>query len=49
LHVGSGAELIPAGPDVALAPKPASLSFEAAAAIPLAGAGALDAVHATDV
>jgi NADPH:quinone reductase-like Zn-dependent oxidoreductase len=46
LHAGSWAELVVAGPDVPLARKPASVSFEAAAAIPLAGVTALDAVHA---
>jgi NADPH:quinone reductase len=49
LHVGSWAELVPAGPDVPLARKPASLSFEVAAAIPLAGVAALDAIQAADV
>jgi len=49
LHVGSWAELIPAGPDVPLAAKPANLSFEVAAAIPLAGATAVDAIHAAEV
>jgi NADPH:quinone reductase len=49
LRVGSWAELIPAGPDVALARKPAALSFEVAAAIPLAGVAALDLINAADV
>jgi NADPH2:quinone reductase len=49
LHVGAWAQLIPAGPDVPLARKPAGLSFEVAATIPLAGATALDAVHAVDL
>jgi NADPH:quinone reductase-like Zn-dependent oxidoreductase len=49
LHVGTWAELVPAGPDVVLTPKPATVSFEAAAAIPLAGATALDAVAAAGV
>jgi NADPH:quinone reductase len=49
LHVGSWAELVPAGPDVPLARKPAGISFDAAAAIPLAGVAALDAVHAAEI
>lgn len=49
LHVGSWAELVPAGPDVPLARKPAGLSDEVAAAIPLAGATALDVLDAVDL
>ena len=49
LHVGTWAELVPAGPDVVLTPKPSTVSFEAAAAIPLAGATALDSVNAARV
>ena len=49
LHAGTWTELIPAGQDVTLAPKPAGVSFEVAAAIPLAGATAIDAVNAVDV
>lgn len=45
LHDGSYAELIASGTAV-LARKPSDLSFEVAAAIPLAGATALDAVDA---
>ena len=49
LHAGTWTELLPAGPEVALARKPAGLSFEVAAAIPLAGAAALDAVNSVDI
>ena len=49
LHDGTHAELLAAGPTVAIARKPAQLSFEQAAAIPLAGATALDSVAAVDV
>jgi NADPH:quinone reductase-like Zn-dependent oxidoreductase len=49
LHVGSWAELVPAGPDAPLAHKPANLSFEVAASIPLAGVAALDLVDAAAV
>ena len=49
LHAGSWAELIVAGPDVPLARKPATVSFDLAAAIPLAGVTALDAVHAVEI
>jgi NADPH:quinone reductase-like Zn-dependent oxidoreductase len=49
LHAGSWAELLAAGPDVAIAPKPANLSFEVAAAIPLAGATALDLIDAVEL
>jgi NADPH:quinone reductase-like Zn-dependent oxidoreductase len=48
LHDGTYADLF-ASSNVVLAPKPAALSFEAAAAIPLAAATALDAVDAVDV
>jgi NADPH2:quinone reductase len=44
LHVGTYAELISAGPELPIVRKPAGLSFETAAAIPLAGATALDAL-----
>jgi NADPH:quinone reductase-like Zn-dependent oxidoreductase len=47
LHLGTYAELV-GGPDLIVALKPASLSFAVAAAIPLAGATALDAVDAID-
>jgi NADPH:quinone reductase-like Zn-dependent oxidoreductase len=49
LRVGSWAEILAAGPEVALTPKPAGLSFEIAASIPLAGAAALDSVNAAAV
>jgi NADPH:quinone reductase-like Zn-dependent oxidoreductase len=49
LHVGTWAEILAAGPQVVLTPKPTGLSFEAAAAIPLAGATALDSVDAAAV
>jgi NADPH:quinone reductase-like Zn-dependent oxidoreductase len=49
LHIGTWAELVPAGPDCILTPKPRTLPFEAAAAIPLAGATAQDAVDAAGV
>jgi NADPH:quinone reductase len=49
LKVGTWAEVFAAGPQVALTPKPAGLSFEVAASIPLAGATALDAVDAAAV
>jgi NADPH:quinone reductase-like Zn-dependent oxidoreductase len=49
LHVGTWAELVPAGPDVVLALIPAGLSVDVAAALPLAGTAALDAVEAGDV
>jgi NADPH:quinone reductase-like Zn-dependent oxidoreductase len=49
LHLGTWTELLPVGPEVPLARKPAGVSFEAAAAIPLAGATALDAVDASDI
>jgi NADPH:quinone reductase-like Zn-dependent oxidoreductase len=47
LHDGTYAELVTSS-NVVLARKPAELSFEVAAAIPLAGATALDAVDAVD-
>jgi NADPH:quinone reductase-like Zn-dependent oxidoreductase len=49
LHVGSWAELVPVGPEVVLARKPAGISFEVGAALPLAGVTAHDAVHATEI
>jgi NADPH2:quinone reductase len=49
LHAGAWAELIAAGPEVTLARKPEGLSYEEAASIPLAGATALDALHAVDL
>ena len=48
LHDGSYAETVTAR-NLVLAPKPANVSFEAAAAIPLAAATALDSVDAVDV
>jgi NADPH:quinone reductase-like Zn-dependent oxidoreductase len=48
LHDGTYAEYL-AAPNVVLAPKPNELSFEQAAAIPLAGATALDSVDAVGV
>ena len=48
LHDGTLAELV-AGSGLVLARKPAGLSFEAAAAIPLAGATALDSVDAVAI
>jgi NADPH:quinone reductase len=49
LHDGTWAELIAVGPDAPLTRKPANISFEIAAAIPLAAVTALDAVHAADI
>ena len=49
VHEGTFAELVAVGPDMPLTHKPAALSFETAAAIPLVGATALDAVDATEV
>jgi NADPH:quinone reductase-like Zn-dependent oxidoreductase len=49
LHVGTYAELVAGGSELVLSPKPAGLTFEAAAAIPLAGVAALDAVDAVAV
>lgn len=49
LHHGSWAELLPAGPEISLARKPASVSFDVAAAIPLAGASALDLMDAVNL
>jgi NADPH:quinone reductase-like Zn-dependent oxidoreductase len=49
LHVGTYAELVAGGAELALASKPAGMSFATAAAIPLAGATALDAVDAAEV
>jgi NADPH:quinone reductase-like Zn-dependent oxidoreductase len=48
LHRGTWAELVAGGPDLVLGRKPADLSWEAAAAIPLAASTALDAVDAVD-
>jgi NADPH:quinone reductase-like Zn-dependent oxidoreductase len=48
LHRGTWAELVAGGPDLVLARKPADLSWEAAAAIPLAASTALDVVDAVD-
>jgi NADPH:quinone reductase-like Zn-dependent oxidoreductase len=48
LHDGSWAELVARGADLIVAPKPAGLTFVVAAAIPLAGATALDAVEAVE-
>jgi len=49
LHDGTYAEFVVGASGLVLVRKPAGLSFEAAAAIPLAGATALDAVDAIDV
>ena len=49
LHRGTWSELVPAGPDVVVARMPAGMSFEVAAAIPLAGATAVDSVDAAEV
>ncbi len=49
VHLGTFAERIAVGPTIALARKPAALSFETAAAIPLAGATALDVVDAAGI
>jgi NADPH:quinone reductase len=49
LHDGTYAEVIAGTSGLVLARKPAGLSFETAAAIPLAGATALDAVDAIDI
>lgn len=46
LHSGTWAELVAGGSDLILARKPAELSWETAAAIPLAASTALDAVEA---
>jgi NADPH:quinone reductase-like Zn-dependent oxidoreductase len=48
LHAGTWAELVAAA-NLVVARKPAGLSFEAAAAIPLAGVTALDALDAVSV
>jgi NADPH:quinone reductase-like Zn-dependent oxidoreductase len=48
LHTGTWAELVSGGANLILARKPAGLAWEAAAAIPLAAATALDAVDAVD-
>jgi NADPH:quinone reductase-like Zn-dependent oxidoreductase len=48
LHDGTYAERVSGGPGLVLARKPAGLSFEAAAAIGLAGATALDSVDAVE-
>ena len=45
-HLGTFAELVAVGPEQAVVLKPAGLSFEAAGAIPLAGATALGVVDA---
>jgi NADPH:quinone reductase-like Zn-dependent oxidoreductase len=47
LHVGTWAELV-GGPSLIVARKPAELGWDAAAAIPLAGATALDSIDAVD-
>jgi len=49
LHVGTYAELLAGGAELRLARKPAGISFTTAAAIPLAGAAAQDAVDAAGV
>lgn len=48
LKSGSFAEYVVGGPELVLAPKPAGLDFEAAAALPLAGSAALDLLDAID-
>src|SRR3954452_7976797 len=48
LDVGTFAELVSEGPRLVIAGKPDGLSFTEAAAIPLAGSTALDAVDAVD-
>ena len=48
LHTGTWAELVAGGVNLIVAPKPSGLSWDAAAAIPLAGSTALDAVDAVD-
>jgi NADPH:quinone reductase-like Zn-dependent oxidoreductase len=48
LHSGTWAELVAGGAGLILARKPAGLGWAAAAAIPLAGSTALDAVDAVD-
>jgi NADPH:quinone reductase-like Zn-dependent oxidoreductase len=48
LHAGAFAELVSETDKLVLARKPAALSFEQAATIPLAGATALDAVEAVE-
>lgn len=49
LHDGTYAEFVSGGSGIVLAPKPAALSFEVAAAIPLAGVTALDSVDAIQI
>ena len=49
VHLGTYAELIAVGPELAVVRKPAGLSFETAAAIPLAGATAIGVVDAVEV
>ncbi|HEY0443272.1 MAG TPA: NADP-dependent oxidoreductase [Candidatus Limnocylindrales bacterium] len=49
LRDGTYAEALVGGPDLVLAPKPSALPFTVAAAIPLAGVTALDAVDAVDI
>ena len=49
LHDGTFAQVISGASGLVIARKPAGLSFETAAAIPLVGATALDAVDAIDV
>jgi NADPH2:quinone reductase len=46
---GTFTELVPVGSEMPLALKPAAVSFETAATLPLAAVTALDAVDATDV
>jgi NADPH:quinone reductase len=48
IHDGTYAEVVTGSSGLVLAPKPPELSFEAAAAIPLAGATARDAFDAVD-
>jgi NADPH2:quinone reductase len=49
LHDGTYAEYLVGGPSLVIARRPSELSFEDAAAIPLAAATALDSVDAVDV
>jgi NADPH:quinone reductase-like Zn-dependent oxidoreductase len=48
VHLGTYAELVAVGPELPVVSKPAGLSFETAAAIPLAGATALGVVDAVE-
>jgi NADPH:quinone reductase-like Zn-dependent oxidoreductase len=48
VHLGTYAEMIAVGPELPVVRKPAELTFETAAAIPLAGATAMDVFDAVD-